>query len=338
MEQVTHMQYALRTLNRTRRRRGPLFVSLPVSCLPKWLSFVMAALCLAGMADPARALLAGAYPDTPAARVDRNSTASLWAGVGSITYNGGTYTGTLIGRRHVLTAAHAVPVDPAGMGVLFNLNYGADLSHRIPVLRVHKHPHFVGFNTPNLNDDIAVLELAHDVPVGVPIYGLSAEPLLPGTELTLVGYGASGNGSTGISIERNPAVKRVGRNSADAFVTDDEGSGENELYLFDFDGEPGSSNFLGGKSLGNEIETTFASGDSGSPAFVREGGGWKIAGVNTYVQFFPQGMRTMGRFGTGGGGQIVRAYRAWILQIMSGDEPAGQAAAAVSGRAPSSGQ
>jgi secreted trypsin-like serine protease len=290
--------------------------------LPICLFHAAAAMMLAGMAMPARALLAGAYPDTPAARVDANTLTSPWAGVGSITYNGGTYTGTLISRCHVLTAAHAVPADPLASQVLFNLNYGSALSQRIPVARVHKHPDFVGFNTPNLNNDIAVLELAHEVPAGVPVYGLSAAPMTAGTVLTLVGYGASGNGSTGISIDRDPAVKRVGRNSADAFVADDEGSGENELYLFDFDGEPGSSNFLGGKTLGNAVETTFASGDSGGPAFVREGGAWKVAGVNTFVRFFPTGMKAMGRFGTGGGGQIVRAYRSWILRtIGAGDQP-----------------
>jgi len=278
---------------------------------------------LCGSYRPAYALLAGAYPDTPAARVDPNTPNSPWAGVGSITYNGGTYTGTLIARRYVLTAAHAVPVDPAGMGVLFNLNLGPGQSQHIPVIRVHKHPNFVGFNTPNLNDDIAVLELERDAPAAAPIYGLSAAPMAPGTVLTLVGYGASGNGSTGLSIDRDPTVKRTGQNSADAFVADDEGSGENELYLFDFDGEPGSSNFLGGKTLGNALETTFASGDSGSPAFIRENGFWKVAGVNTFVQFFPGGMRATGRFGTGAGGQIVRAYRRWILQVIgAGDRPA----------------
>ena len=278
---------------------------------------MLIAAILGGVAFPAHALLAGAYPDTPLARVDRNLTSSPWAGVGSITYNGGTYTGALIGRRHVLTAAHAVPADPVAAGVLFNLNFGSDLSHRIPVIRVTRHPHFSGFNTPNLNDDIAVLELATDAPVGAPAYGLYDKPLKSGTVLLMVAYGASGNGSTGISVDRDPAVKRVGRNSADAFVVDDEGSGENEVFLFDFDGEPGSSNFLGGKTLGNEIETTFASGDSGSPGFVHEDGKWKIACINTFVQYFPQGPKTMGRFGSGGGGQIVRAYAFWIKSVLA---------------------
>ena len=279
------------------------------------LAGLAAALGAASLAPPCAALMAGAVPDTPAARVDANTVASPWAGVGSITQGGATYTGTLIGRRHVLTAAHAVPADAAIAEVMFNLNFGADLSHRIRVARVHRHPRFVDFNKPDLRHDIAVLELEREVPAGVPIYGLAAAPPQAGTTLTLVGYGASGNGSTGPAVDRNPAVKRVGRNNADDFEPGDDGGAEPSLYLFDFDGEPGSSNFLGGKTLGNAVETSLASGDSGGPAFVREGGAWKIAGVNTFVRYFPQGMKAMGRFGTAAGGQVVHAYRDWIIQM-----------------------
>lgn len=278
-----------------------------------------ACLPLAARRAPAFALMAGAYPDTPAARVDPNRPDSPWAGVGSITFSGGTYSGALIGRRFVLTAGHVAPVGPDVAKATFNLNLGPEAT-RIPIARAFKHPDYIGYNTPNLNDDIAVLELAHDAPPGVPVYGLADEPLAAGTVLTMVGYGASGNGSTGVSVDRDPTVKRVGQNCADAFVVDDEGSGANEIFLIDFDGEPGSLNEMGGKTLGNAVETTFASGDSGSPAFVREHGAWKIAGVNTFVKFLSPGATAMGRFGTGAGGQVVYAYRKWIQSVINAEE------------------
>ncbi len=182
----------------------------------------MLALALLG-ATPAAALMAGSAsgdpPDSPAGRVDANTTDSTWAGVGSLTVGGGTYSAVVIGRRYVLTAGHvAKGANPAN--VKFNLNYGGSLSHQIPAAAVFAHPAFIGFNDPDTQHDIAIIELAQDIPAGAPIYPLHFADVAPGSTLVLVGYGNSGQGDVGTSVGGNPGVKRVGQNNADSFTPD----------------------------------------------------------------------------------------------------------------------
>lgn len=271
------------------------------------------ALMLAALPQ-AQAIMAGAAPDTPAARVDPNTTGSPWAGVGSLSVGSGTYSAAVVDRRHVLTAGHVVGTSPAS--VTFNLNLGSGLSHVIPAAAVFRHPAFIGFNNPNLQHDLALIELAADVPDGVPIYPLHFAPVPPGTRLALVGYGASGQGDAGATIGANATVKRLGYNTADAFEADVDGSGRNAVYIFDFDGGA-APNFLGGGSLGNSLETSLAGGDSGSPGFVEVGGQWRLAAVNTFVSSFNGGPTTLSTFGTGGGGNLAYPYQAWIQSILS---------------------
>ncbi len=266
------------------------------------------------LSDPSYAIMAGGPPDSPAARVDANTTTSTWSGVGSVKVNGVGYSGVAIGRYHVLTAGHVVK-GAAPANVSYVLNYGANSSHNIPAAAIFPHPNFISFNSPNLNNDIAIVELAEPIPEGVPIYELNTVALATGTTLTLVGYGASGNGSIGVTVGAVETVKRVGSNQADAFILDDNGSGKNEIFYFDFDGG-GVTNQLGGTSLGNSIESTLASNDSGSPSFIQRNGRWLVAGINTFIFTFPNGPMTAGTFGTGGGGQLVDAYIDWIRTIV----------------------
>jgi hypothetical protein len=277
----------------------------------------MLALTMLG-ATPAAAIMAGSasgsQPDSPADRVDANTTSSTWAGVGSLSVGSSAYGAVAIGQRYVLTAAHvAKGANPAS--VKFSLNYGSSLSHQIPAAAVFAHPAFVSFNNPDAQHDIAIIELAQDIPPGVPIYPLHFADVPAGTTLVMVGYGSSGQGDVGASVGGNPGVKRVGSNNADTFVPDADGSGRHALFMFDFDGGTAPSS-LGGPTLGNRIETSFASGDSGSPSFVFAGGQWKVAGINTFIFTFDGGPTALSTFGTGGGGNLVWPYQAWINGIL----------------------
>jgi secreted trypsin-like serine protease len=278
--------------------------------------FVLFVLTL-GWSCGAAAIMAGASPDSPEARVDPNTATSPWAGVGSVIVKGNAFSGVVIGPRHVLTAAH-VAGDPSHTE--FQLNLGG-APHVIRVARVHKHPGFKNFDAQHPRDDLAILVLAEDVPEGVPIYPLHHGDIDPGAVLTFVGYGASGQGDVGVTVRAKADVKRVGRNTADEFVQD--AFGIKRVFVFDFDG-PGAGNLMGAEGLGNAAESTFAGGDSGGPSFLCEGGGgdrcvggrWVVAGINTFVGT-PLGYPAKpGTFGTQGGGMVVSAYVDWIDSVL----------------------
>lgn len=274
---------------------------------------MVSGLAAMGVSAVALAIMAGAEPDQPSSRVDSNSASSPWASVGSVVVKGSPYSGVLITRRHVLTAAHVASGDPAHME--FVLNADGDASQRIAVKSVHRHPDWKGFDPKRPNDDLAILELAEPASADIAIHSIAGGRLSVGLEFTAVGYGGSGHGDVGATIDASATVKRVGGNNADAFVVDEGGSGNIEGYVFDFDG-PGAHNMLGGEGLGNGVETTFAHGDSGSPAFVRTPGGWALFGINTFIFNPPDGSARSSTFGTGGGGVVVGAYRDWIEQVL----------------------
>lgn len=289
-------------------------------CAARLLSGVTLAAALAH-GTAALAVMAGAEPDTPASRVDPNFAASTWASVGSVVQNGNPYSGVLITRHHVLTAAHVTGDDPAKLE--FVLNAGGDASHRLAVKTIHRHPEWKGFDPKKPNDDIAILELAEPAPAQIQIHPIVTGGLRQGMEFTAVGYGASGHGDAGATIASSPTVKRVGRNSVDAVIPDEQVPGRLEGFMFDFDG--GGHNLLGGEGLGNDVETTFAGGDSGSPSFIHAPGGWALFGINTFIRTFPDGPIKPSTFGTGGGGMIVAAYREWIEQVVRSTMPVASA-------------
>jgi len=263
---------------------------------------------------PAHALMAGAAPDSPAARVDPNTSSSPFAGVGSLSIGGGTFSGTLIAPGYVLTAAH-VASGVAPSDIVFNLNIGGNLTQKIGASAVYINPTYSAFTgTHPADGDLAIIKLAREADAGTPSYDLYRGDLPTGSTLTLVGYGDSGNGNTGvISASASPSVKRIGQNNADSFAASASGAIAKALYYFDFDGPAGTVNAMGGESLGNLIETSLATGDSGSPAFIQDAQGkWLLAGVNT----FRFGSLIFGT-GSGGGGQLASSYANWIDSVIT---------------------
>lgn len=285
----------------------------------------------------------GLPADSPALRVDPNTTTSRFAGVGSVRTlvpsgpEAGNYigTGTPISPYHILTAAHVVDIDGNGIAdiapgnVNFNLNYGSALSHQITAASISIHPDFSGFNNPSINDDLAIITLSSPLPTGVPIYEIAAVPMLT-YSLTLAGYGTSGDGVSGYSVPPSFSVKRWGMNQLEAHMVDDELSGAKEVFFYDFENSanvPGTDLFgpANQTSFGNDLETLVGGGDSGGPAFLEDSfGNLYLAGVNTFggaVVGDPEG-----RFGEYGGGIWLESYLPWIETVVP--EPSTYAAGA----------
>jgi secreted trypsin-like serine protease len=268
----------------------------------------------AAASAPARALMAGDPPDSPMRRLDPNVAASPWSGVASITVAGGVYSAVLISRRHVLTALHVVPPDAP---VRVNLNIDGDISHRLEVARTHRHPRFKALNVDHGAHDLCVLELLQAAPESARIHPICASPLAVGQEITLVGYGASGTGSRGATVPAVAALKRVGTNLIDEILA----IGPERtptVYLFTFDA-PNQNNArpsLGHVSVGNLRETGLASGDSGSPVFVRARNRWELAGINTFVMRLASDTGAAFGFGTRGGGQVLAPQMTWLRSVV----------------------
>jgi secreted trypsin-like serine protease len=279
------------------------------------------ALCLS---LPAHAIVGGT--------LDSNTADSPWAGVGAVTVNGNTFSGALIGSQYVLTAAHVVNGATPGQ-VSFVLNAGGG-AQTLAVESITVFPGYTG-TTPNAftgvwHDDLAIVKLAAPVS-GVPIYSLYGNDDLTTQTITMVGYGATGNGTAGVTAGASPNVKYVGQNRVDAARIDDElidengvitANGANEVFVFDFDGPNSGSNIFGNNTpanltLGTGIEAQYADGDSGSPIFVNDGGVIKLAGVATFngnTVGLPGGNVL---FGAIGGGTIIGSYIPWIQETIA---------------------
>jgi hypothetical protein len=180
-----------------------------------------------------------------------------------------------------------------------------------------------------VNDDVALLRLETPLPVGVPTYNLATTDSGLVEEFTAVGYGVSGTPS-GYTSPATFTTKRSGRNRADEVFLDDESSSQAEVYLADFDGPNDSSNVFDvgdpgfdpdvEGTLGNNIETLIAPGDSGSPSFLNEfdSGNLMLGSDGRPVLY---GLNTSGSpsapaFGSIFAGMLVARYASWIDSVM----------------------
>ncbi|MFT4103665.1 MAG: trypsin-like serine protease [Burkholderiaceae bacterium] len=281
-------------------------LSLPALCLV----IVMAMSPL----GEAWALMAGRAPDSADRRIDPNRLDSPWAGVGSIKVLAGVFSGVLVDRRFVLTAAHVVHgAEPSGVHFVLNLDEGGGLY--LPVRRVHVHPSYRGFTLPFAYFDLALLELQEPAPDRAPVYPMAFSPLKPGTPLRFVGYGGSGNGDTGPGTPPGVSTRRVGGNHADRFVPLPGSGGRQAMFLFDFDAD-GVPNRMGTQRLPNDVETTPSLGDSGAPAFIDDGWRPALVGLITFVADAERSGVPRSTFGSIGGGVLLGPSREWILRTI----------------------
>lgn len=271
------------------------------------------------VAMPAHALVGGA--------VDANLVSSPWAGVGAVKVNGGTYSGALIGNQYVLTAAHVVGGAAPGQ-VQFVLNVGGAPSQTLAAESIHVFPGYQGTTSGAdgvWHDDLALVKLAAPVAAGVPVYDLYDGPLL-GKTVSLVGYGAGGDGVNGATIGSDDNLKRVGQNRIDLTLVDDDGGTQHEIFLFDFDGPDSTTNVFGANNslnltLGAAVEAQYAGGDSGSPMFVNDNGTWKLAGIAAFNASVTGLPGSNVKFGAVGGGGIVAPYATWIQETIATPVP-----------------
>lgn len=242
-----------------------------------------------------------------------NTVNSPWSGVGSLNVAGSKFTGTLIAPGYVLTAAHvAAGVDPSSIS--FQINAGT--SYSISASQIFVNPGYTGTTNGNVagdptsHADLAIIKLSSPVS-DVPFYSLFGGNL-QGKDLTFVSYAGSATSKT------------TGENRADVLFADY--SGTKQTYLFDYDGPDLSTNRIGANiaangTLGSDREASLVSGDSGSSAFVKVGGQWQLAGINTFEAMFSAGPAISGQYGTGGGGIVLSAYSSWINSVVATPVP-----------------
>jgi hypothetical protein len=280
----------------------------------------------------------GALPDSPEARVDPNSVNSPFSGVVSLyveTAEGASIcSGALVGKRSVVSAGHCVDAD--GKGTLIDLNspdnvvlvvfnVGGDYTSVIAASRISMNPDYKGFGVcpagiPRqcVNDDVAVITLNRDAPANAKVYKLAANGLTAGTRITMAGYGTSGNGVDGFSVDPEFNVKRTGENHADFLLGDDEQGfgGRTEVYYADFDGGGTDTlcDLVGACAapLANDREAGIGGGDSGGPSFVTMYGEMMLVANNTFGT-------GNGEFGTLFGGIVLGSYADYLLQATAGD-------------------
>jgi hypothetical protein len=297
-------------------------------------------------------ITSGALPDSPSARIDANLPTSPFSGVVSINirYDGQSFicSGTLVGKRQVVSAGHCVDTDGNGhvidvsqsfaqsgkdVRVIFNSEAAPGSAGRaiVTASAVSMNANYQGFgncpagvNSFCVNDDIAVITLSQDAPATAKIYKTYVGDVGAGQLITMAGYGTSGDGMLGYYVSPDFRIKRSGQNYMDLFDLDDEqnfSAGKQEVWYADFDGN-GQDTFctvygVCTPVLPNDKEAGIGGGDSGGPSFIYANGEYMLLANNTFSGWFSG--QTKGSFGTYFGGILMSGYTDYLLQATGGN-------------------
>ena len=248
------------------------------------------------------------------------TTNPLYDGVVLINATDGTNsfigTGTLlIGRTHILTAAHVVTDDSGNklsgsVDFVFGSGGGTSIPYSAADVTVLPSYNPVPGSNNIVPNDVALIRLTSAAPGSVTAFDLYRNTDEIGQAFTMVGFGETGTGADGESTNTS-GVKRMGTNTFEATgnVTDEPAFFRNLAYDFDdgtttyneFSNTFGVPSNLGETSGATLIETAVGSGDSGGPGFINVNGTLYIAGIVS-------GSTDDSRFGSNGDYARVSAY------------------------------
>jgi hypothetical protein len=277
--------------------------------------------------SPAAAIVIGSGSEQ-----DYFDLAANYSSVGQVsgTTDGGVYlaSGVVVAENWVLTAGHVTyGVTPTR----FYLDDGGDfgdigssdrLAATFDVTFATTYPKYDG----GLGDgyDIGLMWVPNLTADKLDALNVTAATLYTdanegGQEAVMVGYGATGTGSTGDSTF--DGLKRAGTNTIDAYALTP-GRG-NRISLVDFDdGTSGNNSY--GSAAPTELESLIAGGDSGGGLFIDDCGAGPIAQCLAGITSFGWG-RLDGDpnsdYGDVGGFTRVSYFNDWIMSVINAGDP-----------------
>ena len=216
-------------------------------------------------------------------------------GVVKIELSDGTYgSGALMfGGNYILTAAHVV-TNSAGQKLPGTIKFYPNSSNIFspPISFTAADVSIVNGYVPNgssiVPNDVAVINITGKAPSGIAGYELYRSSNEIGQSFTMVGFGQTGNGTSGADSSTG-GIKRIGINTFEATGADVNQPALFKDLVFDFDnGIPAGNELLnrygvpsttGETSSNILIETDSAPGDSGGPGFLNSNGKLLIGGI-----------------------------------------------------------